>query len=191
MTRRPERGCLLVAAPMLTDPNFDRTVVLMLEYSPDGAVGIVLNRPSGAEIPWPLDSWRDVAADPTVVFIGGPVQPEVGLGLARHTLDAPHDAASGAADSELLPGIRTLDLNIDDPSVLSRSDLSVRLFAGYAGWGPGQLDGELDEGAWFVVDAEDDDAFTADPADLWWRVLGRQDNELRRLAFYPPDLAMN
>lgn len=181
-----ERGRLLVAAPVLTDPNFDRTVVLLLEHSTEGAFGLVLNRPSEAEMPWPVDAWRGLAAEPSVVFLGGPVQPEVGFALAL----APAPMAIDDDEPDVLPGVRPVSLH-HDPLLFAGAGTRVRVFAGYSGWGPLQLEHELSEGAWFVVEAEPTDAFSEEPAELWWRVLRRQRNELARLANYPPDLSMN
>src|SRR5690606_27550725 len=138
-------GRLLVAAPPLVDPNFDRTVVLLLAHgTDDGALGIVLNRPSGVAVGEYLEPWQPLALDPGEVFIGGPVQPEgvIGLGwVSGHLPDGVRRLADGV-------GVVDLHRSPDElPGVTG-----VRLFAGHAGWGPGQLEAEIREGAWFVVD---------------------------------------
>jgi putative transcriptional regulator len=164
-------GKLLVALPVLVDPNFDRTVILVLSHSEEGAVGVVLNRPSTTDLVDPLPDWRNVAAEPAVVFVGGPVQPEMAI-------------AVGEDDS----GVGTIDLEADPALLTVRR---VRIFAGYAGWSPGQLEDELAEGAWTVCDGEPDDAFRRDADDLWYTVLRRQTGPINRLAMLPDDLSVN
>lgn len=176
---------LLVASPMLGDPNFERTVVFMLEHSDEGAVGLVLNRPSEVEIEEPLEDWSRFTSYPSVVFVGGPVSREAVIALAR--------AAEGRIDDSwqpILGPVGVLDLT-SDADVIGDAIDDLRIFSGYAGWGPGQLEGEIDEGAWFVVEAEAADAFAATPADLWRDVLRRQPLPLKRYALFPPDLRWN
>jgi putative transcriptional regulator len=175
-------GRLLVAGPALFDPNFARTVILMLEHDAAGAVGVVLNRPTKAELSEHLPSWWLFAAEPRVVFIGGPVGEGGGLGLARG-----HGGAVLEGWSEVA-GLRALDLEME-PDV--DDELEVRIFAGYAGWSPGQLEGELVSGSWIVVDAEGDDVFTAEPDRLWSSVLRRQGGRLSLLATMPIDPSLN
>jgi putative transcriptional regulator len=180
------RGRLLVASPMLGDPNFERTVVFMLEHGDEGAVGVVLNRPTEVEVEAPLEDWRRLTSFPMVVFVGGPVSRESVIALARIGDGKPApDAFTQIHDS-----IGALDLTADADLVGGAID-DLRIFAGYAGWGPGQLEGELEEAAWFVVDALPSDPFTAAPDDLWPTVLRRQPGPLRRYALFPPDLRMN
>ena len=176
---------LLVATPQLGDPNFDRTVVWLLEHDDDGALGVVLNRPSALPVADPLPSWADLARTPPVVFVGGPVSPSSVIGVAQVLGDLPPGTWEPLRGS-----IGVLDLGAD-PALLSSTIQSLRCFAGYAGWGPGQLEEELAQGAWFVVDAADDDPFTDDPEHLWRRVLARQPNELARVAAVPDDPSLN
>ena len=170
------RGRLLVASPLLGDPNFERTVVFMLEHSEEGAVGLVLNRPSGVEIGEPLEDWGRYASFPPVVFVGGPVSREAVISLARVGGDG--DRLDGAWQP-ISGSVGVLDLTADADLVGPAID-DLRIFSGYAGWGPGQLEGELGEGAWFVVDADAADAFAREPDDLWRDVL-----------LFPPDLRWN
>lgn len=172
-------GRLLVATPDLEDPNFDRTVVLLLEHGPDGALGVVLNRPSDLLVVDHLPAWAPVAPEPAVVFLGGPVARSAVLGLG-HTA-----AADGEAGTPLAVDLDT------EPELLARSFEAVRIFAGYAGWAAHQLEAEIIAGGWFVVDAKPSDAFSANPGDLWWDVLGRQSGPLARLANFPLDPSMN
>jgi putative transcriptional regulator len=178
-------GRLLVATPPLVDPNFDRTVVLMLEHGDDGAIGVVLNRPSGTHIDDVLPEWRSLAAPPPSVFVGGPVSPEavIALGLAPG-----HRPAEGFAP--ILGDLGTVDV-ARDPLDLEVPLDQLRVFAGYAGWAPGQLEDELDQNAWFVVDLRREDPFAPDPEQLWRSVLRRQRGEIAFFAHYPEDVTTN
>ena len=175
-------GRLLVAMPGMVDPNFARTVVLMIEHTPEGAVGLVLNRPSEAGLLDHLPGWWTAAADPRVVFVGGPVGEGGGLGLAR---------GEGSAPLEGWPevvGVRVVDLETE-PGV--DSVLEARVFAGYSGWGPGQLESELAARGWFVVDGEPEDVFTAKPEGLWEEVLKRAGGKYAFFATYPENPRLN
>jgi putative transcriptional regulator len=179
------KGRLVVASPVLGDPNFDRTVVLMLEHNEEGALGLVLNRPSEVEVDQPLSDWRRFAAHPPVVFVGGPVSRESVIGLARL-----NDAGLGDRWQPVAPPTGVIDLTVDADEVGGAID-DVRIFSGYAGWAPEQLEGEIEEGAWFVVDTMPSDPFTAEPDNLWRVVLRRQPAPLSRYALYPPDPSLN
>ncbi len=175
---------LLVSVPTLHDPNFFRAVVFMIEHTEEGALGVVLNQPSetriDAALDTPLDAWAPLAAPPAVAFIGGPVQQHDALiGFARvSSVDASDEW------QPLLGRIGTVDLGRDPRD--ARADLeAVRIFAGYSGWGPSQLEGELEAGGWHVVDALPDDLLTSDPANLWRAVLRRQGGDLAVAANYP------
>jgi putative transcriptional regulator len=171
----------------LSDPNFDRTVVLMLEDSDEGALGLVLNRPSPLDVGEPLPDWADLSAEPPVVFVGGPVSRNSVIALA-HCADDPE--LSEETWTAVVGSVGVLDLTADAALVRTVVD-GVRVFAGYAGWGSEQLTAEIDEGAWFVVDALPGDAVTDDPEHLWRDVLGRQPEPLRRFANYPADITAN
>lgn len=178
-------GRLLVAAPALDDPNFERVVILVLDHDRDGALGIVLNRASSVPVRDTLEGWVDLAAAPPVVFGGGPVEPTAVVALGRAT---PDEAPDGA--TRILERIRLVDLDTDP--ILAAGDLEhVRVFAGYAGWAPDQLEAEIDQGAWFAIDARPSDVFTDDPEGLWHAVLRRQPGGLRLLATYPADPSLN
>lgn len=172
---------------MLTDRNFDRTVVLMLEDNEEGALGLVLNRPSPLEVGEPLPDWAALSASPPVVFVGGPVSPSSVIALAR-CADEPE--ISEETWTSVLGPIGVLDLTAD-AALLHAMVNDVRVFAGYAGWDHEQLRAEIAEGAWFVVDAHPDDATTDEPEGLWRRVLRRQPNPLRLFAHYPDDVRSN
>ena len=179
------KGRLLVAAPLLGDPNFERSVVFLLEHGEEGALGVVLNRPSELEVGEPLPEWRRFTGSPEVVFVGGPVSRSSVIALARLDRDLP----SGAWE-RVLDTVGVLDLTGDPDEVGAGVD-ALRVFAGYAGWGSGQLEEEIGEGAWYVVDAEPADAFTAAPDVLWHAVLKRQGGELARVARVPANPRLN
>jgi putative transcriptional regulator len=179
------KGRLLVATPNLGDPNFERTVVLVLEHGHEGALGVVLNRPSDLDLAEPLPEWARAAAHPPVVFIGGPVAPSAAVCLARVA------NGGGASGWEPLMGpLGTLDLDSDPDEAIPRLD-EIRVFAGYAGWGPGQLESEIEAGGWFVVDAEATDPLSPAPENLWAAVLRRQRGTLALFAAFPSDPTMN
>lgn len=189
-------GQLLVATPVLDDPNFARSVVLVLDHDEEGALGVVLNRPGGVRVDEVLPGWEDLAASPGVVFGGGPVQPDAIVGLARSRAaasasrpDAPDDG-QGESVEHIVADVRLVDLGGD--AALAAAEVSqVRIFAGYAGWGPGQLEEELAEDAWVTVAAVGDDAFTDEPEQLWRAVLRRQPGPLRLLSTFPEAPWMN
>lgn len=185
MTDQWLTGRLVVATPVLGDPNFERTVVLVLEHSDEGAVGLVLNRPSDTDVGEPLPEWDAVAADPAVIFVGGPVARTAVIGLARGV-----PAASDERWRPLVAGVGIVDLGAG-PDEVAPAIERLRLFAGYAGWGPGQLEAEIDTHAWWVVDAAPDDALCADPERLWSTVLRRQRGRLAMFANYPDDPSHN
>jgi len=172
---------------MLTDRNFDRTVILMLEDNEDGALGLVLNRPSPLEVEEPLPDWADLSASPPVVFVGGPVSRSSVIALARCS-DEPE--MSEDTWTSVLGPIGVLDLTAD-AALLHALVGDVRVFAGYAGWDADQLRGEIAEGAWFVVDALPSDATTDEPEELWREVLRRQRNPISLFANYPTDISAN
>lgn len=176
-------GRLLVANPLLVDPNFTRTVVLMIEHDADGALGLVLNRPSETTVGEIIDQWAPLAASPALFFLGGPVSPDSVICLGARTM--PGVPSSGRL---VVGDIATIDLD-DDPA--DAGVTTVRLFAGYAGWGAGQLDEELGANGWLVVDAHPVDALDPDPTTLWRRVIARQHGPTAWLATFPSDLAVN
>jgi putative transcriptional regulator len=178
-------GRLLVATPLLGDPNFDRTVVLMLEHADQGALGVVLNRPSALPVGEILPAWHPVVGQPDVVFHGGPVGTDAALGLVQ--LASPSVPLGVRLVRDGL-GLTDLDAPVE---VVAPGVRTMRVFAGYAGWGEGQLDAEIDEGAWFVVDARPDDAFNGEPEGMWRDVLRRQGPPLALVASFPRDPALN
>lgn len=188
------RGRLLVAEPTLQDPNFQRTVVYLIEHSESGALGLVLNRPGDVLVREAVPAWAPYVDGDGPVHVGGPVSPEGAICLARCSSDGPRESLfEGAPEPDptaifkpITTTIGALDLH-GDPSDAPGGIGALRIFAGYAGWSGGQLELELESGGWYVVDAEDDDVFTDHPEDLWRRVLQRQPGSLRAIAFFPAD----
>jgi putative transcriptional regulator len=179
------RGRLLVAMPVLQDPNFERTVTLLLEHTEEGALGLVLNRPSDTELDDPLPEWGPLAAEPPVVFVGGPVALDGAIGLARATDPVPSEGWAPLFDD-----LGTVDLR-RSPEDIEAPLEGLRVFLGHAGWGPGQLEAELDEDSWIIEDARRTDVFTEDPEDLWSAVLRRKGREYVLLATMPMDPSQN
>jgi putative transcriptional regulator len=209
-----QRGRLLVATPELGDPNFDRTVVLLLEHTPEGAVGVVLNRPSGTPLTeagadW--NGWDAFATPPGVVFVGGPVARTAVIAVARilppggSGVSPGEPGGSGVSPGEpwgsgVSPGewkaegfqpILGDHVGIVDLALEPQGVDAVRLFAGYAGWGGGQLEGEISAGGWFVLDALPSDPLSSDPEELWAGVLRRQGGRLALFAACPTDPSLN
>ncbi|WP_067608426.1 YqgE/AlgH family protein [Nocardiopsis listeri] len=186
-------GRLLVAAPLLQEDSFRRSVVFVVDDAVDGTLGVILNRPLELPVGEVVNSWSAYASSPAVMFSGGPVGTDSGIALGSA---APEEAPPGwsplvdPSSGTGLDGVGVVDLD-GPPEVLGSSLAALRVFAGYSGWGSGQLEGEIEEGAWFVVDAFADDLFGVAPEGLWSRVLRRQGGEMALLSTYPDDPTMN
>ncbi len=179
-------GVLLVATPALLDPHFAQTVVLLLDVDEQGALGVVLNRPSTVPVADVLEPWRDVVVEPEVLFHGGPVSTEGALAVAL--LRTEDDVPVGFKGVTGQLGLLDLDTPVE---LLDGSLAGLRIFAGYAGWGAEQLVDEIDEGSWYVVPGHAPDVFGVDPSDLWRDVLRRQPGELAWLSTRPADPGLN
>jgi putative transcriptional regulator len=176
------RGHLLIAGPGLLDPNFWRTVVLVGEHTDEGALGVVLNRSSETTVDEALPELALLADEMGTVHVGGPVQPSAVVVLADF-------AEAEQAESLVLDSVGFLNAEIE-PDALGELR-RARVYVGYAGWGPGQLDAELEEGSWIVEPAQPDDVFTSDPEGLWSAVLRRKGGPFAFLAAMPPDPSRN
>jgi putative transcriptional regulator len=183
-------GKLLVASPSLESPTFFRTVIAMLEHNEEGALGLVLNRPGDASLVEVVPPVADIASSPAVLFSGGPVEPNVAIALGVVEASVMASEPKSEAWRPVVGPLVTVDLDYD-PALLAASLSDLRVFAGYAGWTGGQLEGEIEEGAWFVVDRLPGDAFAGLPDRLWSAVLRRQPWPLRAVADFPIDPTMN
>lgn len=184
----PVTGRLLVAAPMLDDPTFARTVVLLLDHDEDGSLGLVLNRPSHVPVGAVLPPWDGRTTGADVLFTGGPVADDSALALGM--LPGPHDGPEPEGFRRVAGPFGLVDLDLDPDEWLATLD-AVRIFAGYAGWAAGQLEDELDQGSWYVLDGGPADVFGDDSETLWQRVLRRQAGDLPFLATPSTDPTLN
>ena len=175
------QGKLLVSSPSLIDPNFRKTVVLIAHHDRDGAMGLVLSRPSDVAAADAVPSLETLPGAEDPVFVGGPVQPDAFMVLAEFE-------NVGEAAAPIMDGLGFM------PADSEPEDLSIRrmrLFAGYSGWGVGQLEAELAEDSWIVVDAIPDDAFAGDPDELWRTVLHRKGGAFELMENMPYDPGLN
>jgi putative transcriptional regulator len=177
------RGQLLIAGPTLLDPNFWRTVVLVVEHTEEGALGVVLNRPSETVVGDAVPELEELIDGDDLLFIGGPVQPAAVVVLAR--FEDPSDSALIAFDDV---GVLGSD---DDSTEREASLIEGRAFVGHSGWGAGQLDSELERGDWILEPARRSDAFSTSPRDLWTSVLTRKGGSYALVARMPPDPSSN
>jgi putative transcriptional regulator len=177
------KGHLLLASPSLFDPNFRRTVVLVTEHNEEGAAGLVLNRPSETPVSAAVPDLSALVPDEDRVYVGGPVQQSAVLVLAE--FEDPADAAIlVVGDIGFIPGDGDFDL-------LAGATRRVRVFAGYAGWGAGQLEAELEESSWIVEEVDGFDLFLEQEADLWGAILRRRGGIYRLIALMPEDPSLN
>ncbi len=191
MKSESRTGQLLAATPMLGYANFRRTIVQVVEDDPDeGTLGVVLNRPSEIPVQQVLQAWTDLVTGPSVLFRGGPVAPDSALALAMPVGDSEPVGWRSLAGSKLMSRIGLVDLGAP-PELLADGIASLRVFAGYSGWGAGQLEAEIEVGAWLVLEGLPQDAFAADPDRLYPSVLRRQGGEMALLSTYPDDPVLN
>ncbi len=177
------KGQLLLASPSLFDPNFRRTVILVTEHNEEGAAGLVLNRLSATPVVEAVPDLAPLVSDEEPVYVGGPVQQSAVLVLAE--FEDPEDAAALVVDNVgFVPGD-------GDFALLSVATRRARVFAGYAGWGAGQLEAELEESSWIVEDPGGDDLFPEPEIDLWGALLRRKGGIYRVVALMPDDPSLN
>ena len=176
------RGKLLIASPALEDPNFDRSVVLITEHGEEGAMGIVLNRPSESEVTAVIPELEAIAG-PEPIFVGGPVQPEALVVLGEFSNP---DKAAWVVVADV--GLVSAQTELED---LPESVRRGRVYAGFSGWGPGQLEDEIEEEAWIVEAPMPAELFPEDPDTLWSDVLDRMGGEYAIVARMPEDPSLN
>jgi putative transcriptional regulator len=178
------KGQLLIAGADLFDPNFRRTVVLVTEHNDEGALGLVLNRPAEATVADAVPGLAPLVDDGEPVFVGGPVDPQSLLVLAEFD-DPEESAATVFEDIGFVRG----DADITLAAAATRR---ARVFAGYAGWGAGQLDQELEANGWIVATARREDVFGEGNGELWSDVVRRQGGRyFKLLATMPLDPSQN
>jgi putative transcriptional regulator len=175
------RGQLLIAGPGLLDPNFFRTVVLIVEHSEEGALGLILNRPSETTVAEAVAEIEGLVESDELIYVGGPVQPSSLIILAE--FEDPSQAALVAFEDV---GVLAAGSSDESPEI-GRG----RAFVGHSGWGPGQLEAELERGDWFLIPATHLDAFSSEPLELWETVLIRKGGRYALLARMPPDPSVN
>ena len=176
------RGKLLIAGPNLFDPNFRRTILLIGEHNEEGALGVVLNRPTPATVRDVVPPLAELAGGDELLFVGGPVQPESAVLLAE--FENPD-----AADLLVFDSIGFLMGAVEIEAI--REVRRARVFAGYAGWGPGQLETELEQDSWIVDSPLPGDVFTTEPERLWSSVLRRKGGRFAMIALMPFDPSTN
>lgn len=174
-------GQLLVATPLIAEPTFGRSVVYLLDHDEDGALGVIINRPLSADVHDVLPAWAPLVTQPDCIFSGGPVSDDLALAVG---------VLSGTAEPEgwqpMTGQVGIVDLD-ETPGIVVEALAGLRVFAGYAGWSPGQLEDEIAEGSWVVVEGSPDDLTTPHPEGLWRAVLQRQEAPVRFLTTYPED----
>ena len=192
----PEAGLLLVSAPTLDDP-FHQSVILLLEHDESGTLGVVLNQPTTLDVASVLPTWRDHLTGTPHLFQGGPVALDSALGLAALGSTAP-EADQGREPEEpegfrrVFGPVGIIDLDVPADTLVPHLR-ALRIYAGYAGWAPGQLEDELDRGSWAVIAPHDPvgDAFLADPDQMWSAVLRRAGGTLAWWPRHPGDPSSN
>ena len=178
---------LLIASAELRDPHFRRTVIYLVAHGEEGSAGLVLNRRTETAVHSVLPDWAAHVARPQAVYAGGPVQPAgaMCLGISRGGY-----APGGSGLVRIAGRVVLVDLDTD-PEEAAATLRGVRIFAGHAGWGEGQLAAEIAEGAWFVVPGVDDDVLAGPMVDLYFRALKRQGFPLAWEAYRPSEMERN
>lgn len=169
---KPAKGVLLVASPDLGDPNFARSVVLLLEYGQGGAVGVIVNRKTSIRLAALVPEVDALKRRPDTVFLGGPVLWNALLVLVR-SAKAPAGSERVLGDVHVLTGRDAVRRTLGSSVPAAR----LRAYAGHAGWGAGQLDGEIERGDWLVVPGTADVVFASDPAAVWPALIERAEGQ--------------
>lgn len=182
----PAAGMLLVASPEMSDPNFSGAVVLLLDVNDEGVLGVILNRPTPIRVGHALDGWEEMVSDPPTLFSGGPCEPNAALAVAQSA--DPQSPPIGFAD--VINGLGMVELDTP-PELIGTGLSSLRIFAGYAGWGSGQLEEELAEEAWYLLPGFPNDVFLEDSTHLRRDVLARQPGTQAWHATRPMDPSQN
>lgn len=179
-------GRILISSPILRDPNFIRTVIYVCAHDEHGALGVVLNRPNPIALDEVMPRWAPAAAEPASLYAGGPVDLDSAIGLGWITGEDPADGTFSLVEEP----IAMIDLNADPEAVMEQLG-ALRIYLGYAGWGSGQLDDEIAEGAWHVADARPAEVFSTAPHRLWHDVVRRQRDGISFWATFSDDPKLN
>ena len=177
------RGKLLVASPALVDPNFARAVVLITEHNDEGAMGIVLDRPSDTTVGEVVPQLAEAAGAEAPIYVGGPVQPAAIVVLAEFS-----DPAAAAWIVVADVGFASADLETVELDGVTRR---ARVYAGYSGWGAGQLEAEMELDSWIVEPPLPAELFPDSPDTLWNDVLARKGGQYALVARMPEDPSVN
>ncbi|HEY2652255.1 MAG TPA: YqgE/AlgH family protein [Solirubrobacteraceae bacterium] len=178
------KGQLLIAGPTLVDPNFWRTVVLIVDHSDEGAFGMVLNRPSETSVGEAVPELETLVDPDEPLFFGGPVQPSSVITLAQFS-DVTDAALPAFGD------IGVLGTGGPPLQELAEGVIEARAYVGHSGWGPGQLDSELERGDWILEPARHGDVFSTASGELWSTVLTRKGGSYALVARMPLDPSLN
>jgi putative transcriptional regulator len=178
------RGRLLVATPAIETGPFVCTVVYLLDHDADGALGVIVNRPLPSDVDDVLPQWADHVNAPVCLFDGGPVEEDAALAVG---VLAPADAVTVPPLGWRAMAGRVGLVDLDGPLPAAGQLAGLRLFAGYAGWSPGQVEAEIEEGAWLVLESRESDLMSPQPEELWHEVMRRQSGDLRYWATFPAD----
>jgi putative transcriptional regulator len=178
------RGQLIIASPAVMDPNFRQTVVLLAEHTEEGAMGVVLNRQADITVGEAVPELAPLAGDDATVHVGGPVSDSAVTVLAEFT-EPERAALLVAEDLGFIPA------DVEDGEALAAAVRRARVYAGHAGWGPGQLEAEMEEESWIVEEPRREDVFCAEPESLWAAVLRRKGGEYAVIATMPVDPSVN
>ena len=179
--RDPVAGSLLIAAPDMPDPNFQRAIIYVIEHDHSGSLGVVITRRSETPVDSILPAWADLCAPPSVFHIGGPVKPDTGIALA--VLESGVDGRRLEGLQRIEGRVHVVDLDSDSEFLRDRIE-GMRVFVGYTGWSPGQLQSELDRGDWYVAPSLPSDLLAPARTDVWGAVLRRQEMPLPLYATY-------
>jgi putative transcriptional regulator len=181
---KPEKGRLLISEPFLPDPNFERTVVLLCEHNEEGSFGFVLNKPSALKVNEVIEDFGSLES---IVFVGGPVQQDT-LHFIHRNIELPN--AVSIIDKVCWGGEFENLISLFDTKQASKED--IRFFLGYSGWGPGQLESELEQDSWIVCDFVTDQLlFDTEPEMLWKRTLDSMGGRFSVYSNYPVDPRLN
>lgn len=178
------RGKILIAGKDLRDPNFFKSVVLMVEHGAEGAMGLVVNRPSSITVENALSGHFDCQLPDDHVYFGGPVEPSALF--IMHTAEELNDSETSVIPGVYVGNSAAAFERVVEAAAQGLDELEFRIFFGCAGWAPGQLEGEIARGDWFVHPATRDLVFFHDAYDIWDRAV-KQVYEAHRILPFMPD----